>query len=127
LKNSIYNKGENMYENLIKHEKYILKILNFKRTENLDEIIEYHLNQISLFQHERMAHLIVTMSVGIILSVILSAAIIYGDSILYLLTLVIVIIELFYIIHYYKMENGVQRLYKLYNQLKEKEGKILKI
>jgi len=116
-----------MYENLIKHEKYILKILNFKRTENLDEIIEYHLNQISLFQHERMAHLIVTMSVGIILSVILSAAIIYGDSILYLLTLVIVIIELFYIIHYYKMENGVQRLYKLYNQLKEKEGKILKI
>ena len=86
-----------MYKDLINHEKYILKILQFEKAENLDEIIEYQLNQISFFQQERLAHLIVTMSVGIILTGILAAAVISGDSILYLLTLILVIIELFYI------------------------------
>ncbi len=113
-----------MYENLIRHEKYILKILQYENIENLNEIIEYHLNQISFFQHERLIHLIVTMSVGIILVGIFAAAVISGDSLLYLLTLVIVVIELFYIRHYYRMENGVQRLYKLYDSLIEKESKI---
>jgi len=113
-----------MYKYLLNHEKYILKILQSDNINNLEKIIEYHLNQISFLQHERLIHLIVTMTVGIILIGILAAAIITQNILMYFAAIVAIITEGFYIRHYYMMENGVQRLYELYNLLMEKENKL---
>jgi len=118
------NKGEFMYKHLLNHEKYILKILQEENIENLGEITEFHLNQISFFQHERLIHLIVTMSMGIILVGVLAGAIISQNQFMYLAVVVIIITEGFYIRHYYRMENGVQRLYEQYNLLREKREEI---
>ena len=67
--------------------------------------------KISFFQHERLIHLIVTMCTFIfaILFVIMS----FNSFIL--LTL-----GVFYIIHYYHLENGVQYLYVLYDEMNKK-------
>ena len=113
-----------MYKHLLNHEKYILKVLQNGDDVNLGEITDFHLNQISFFQHERLIHLIVTMSIGLILVGVLTGAIISQNQFMYLAVVVIIITEGFYVRHYYRMENGVQRLYELYNLLREKREEI---
>lgn len=110
-----------MYKYLMNHEKYILEILQKEKPENIEEIIDNHLNKINFLQHERLIHLIVTMSIGIIMIGVFAGAIFSQNQFMYLAVLIIIITEGFYIRHYYRMENGVQRLYKLYDLLVEKK------
>ncbi|MFO7888227.1 MAG: hypothetical protein R6U59_07910 [Eubacteriales bacterium] len=110
-----------MFKYLINHEKQILKILESTNLENLEEIKKDHLNMITFMQHERLIHLIVTAVIGLILIMIFVAALFTEIYMLYMTTVVIIVIEIFYIRHYYLMENGVQRMYKLYDRLREKE------
>jgi hypothetical protein len=73
---------------------------------------------ILFFQHERLIHLLVT---------ILFALLTVGSFGLFFITQFLPIIALFlvflvllvpYIFYYYHLENGVQKLYDLYDQLK---------
>ncbi len=77
---------------------------------------------IGFFQHERLIHLLVTflfsiLSIGSFFVFVLS---------LYLPTLVIFAVFMLllvpYIFHYYKLENGVQKLYDLYDRLALSSG-----
>lgn len=73
------------------------------------------LNQIAFFQHERIVHLIVTMTVGLALLVVciwcFSSPTLFGTVLAFLLLVLFVP----YIFHYYRLENGVQRLYSFYD------------
>lgn len=89
---------------------------------------DLHINRVKDFQHERFIHLVVTLFFGVLL--LLSAA---GG--LYALTLasdpigpmmnilswslciLLFVTEIFYVRHYYILENGVQRLYKSTQEL----------
>ncbi len=113
-----------MFKYLINHEKQILKILESRNLENLEEVKKDHLNKISFLQHERLIHLIVTAVIGLILIMIFVAALFTEIYMLYMISVVIIVIEIFYIRHYYLMENGVQRMYKLYDRLREKENQL---
>ncbi len=113
-----------MFKYLINHEKQILKILESRNLENLEEVKKDHLIKISFMQHERLIHLIVTAVIGLILIMIFMAAVFTENYMLYMTTVVIIVIEIFYIRHYYLMENGVQRMYKLYDRLREKENQL---
>lgn len=75
------------------------------------------LEWIRFFQHERLIHLIVT---------VLFAILTFGSFSIFLLTQFFPIIAVFilfmalfipYIFHYYRLENGVQKLYDLYEEL----------
>ena len=73
--------------------------------------------QIGFFQHERLIHLIVTVTFALLLmlAVIFTAL---SDSIFCLaLPAVILILLVPYIRHYYILENGVQKLYTYYDTL----------
>ena len=80
-----------------------------------DKFYNYHLTQIGFLQHERMVHLIV------MLFVILAALIFLGlffiiDIFLFLIVFILLIIlALFYIFHYYRLENTVIEWYFIYN------------
>lgn len=113
-----------MFKYLINHEKYILEILESDSIDNLEEVKKEHLNKISFLQHERLIHLIVTAVFGIILIMIFAAALFTENYMLYIASIVIIVKEIFYIRHYYLMENGVQRMYKLYDRLLEKENQL---
>ena len=115
-----------MFKYLTNHEKYILKILGSNNLESLEEIKKDHLRKINFLQHERLIHLIVTSVVALILVMIFAAALFTENYMIHIATIVIIVKEIFYIRHYYLMENGVQRMYKLYDRLIEKESQLLK-
>ena len=97
---------------------YIAYVDNLIKTGKYKkEDIENHLIKISFFQHERFIHLIVTLFFSLLFIIFLFLiALHYVFSIIALIFMVFVIC---YIIHYYHLENGVQYLYKQYDELKK--------
>ena len=105
---------------------YIENIDSKIRENNISEKIKKeHLVKINFFQHERLIHLIVTISFAILtlISVIISK---YYCSFIFI-TIILLICLVFYILHYYylevhyfRLENGVQYLYKQYDKMFEK-------
>jgi len=93
--------------------------------ENLEEEINSLREWIGFFQHERLIHLLV---------LILFAVLTFASFAICVLTLfwpmgipfvMFTILLVPYIFHYYKLENGVQMLYELYDRLKgcrDREG-----
>lgn len=96
------------------------------RTEEQDENererivrdkLKEHLTQISFFQHERLIHLIVTVTFALLemLAILLN---VISDSLFALLLPVVILILLVpYIRHYYILENEVQRMYVQYDRM----------
>lgn len=83
-------------------------------------LIERHLTQIAFFQHERLIHLIVTVLFAILTFAVLFVDIFafsLGMSALLLLLLVLLVP---YIMHYYRLENGVQKMYRQYDELQKR-------
>ena len=79
------------------------------------------LNHISFYQHERLVHLIVTVFVGIC-AVLFFLAMIYFEKIeLIVIFATLLLLFIPYILHYYFLENSIQRLYILYKELKNKD------
>lgn len=88
---------------------------------DIDRLISLHRDKIHEFQHERLVHLLVTFFFGGLLLFFCGVSIIFSLLPLYdqgvtltllssLIAFILLIVELFYIRHYYQLENGVQRL-----------------
>jgi hypothetical protein len=106
-------------------EKHMLKVLNSNNKDNnITSILEYFAEQIKFIQHERLVHLIVTVAFAIFL--LLSVFITLYSKIMEFawMDLLFFVLLVPYIAHYYRLENGVQRLYKLYNQIYERYNEI---
>ena len=85
--------------------------------EILRDKMEEHLNQIGFFQHERLIHLIVTVTFALLemLAILLN---VISDSLFSLLLPVVILILLVpYIRHYYILENEVQKMYAQYDRM----------
>lgn len=108
-------------------KKRILNYLNQTNTflasppedTNWEEAIKEHLEQVQMFQHERLIHLIVT-----VLFALMTTAVLVGMVISFHISLVILLIPLLillfpYINHYYLLENSVQKMYDQYDQMVE--------
>ena len=84
----------------------------------------------AFFQHERLVHLIVTITFAILELLTVCAYVIVGaiDSALSMpllvLAIAILILLVPYIKHYYLLENEVQKMYKQYDMICEKERKL---
>jgi len=85
--------------------------------EERQKIKEDLLIQISFFQHERLIHLIVTVCFAILTILSMLAALVIDYIMLWLLVTLLIVLLIPYIWHYYKLENGVQCLYKSYDRL----------
>ena len=70
--------------------------------------------QIGIFQHERLIHLIVTVFVGILAIILLIGVLSIGNIYLFALSLLLIILEGAYLWHYYLLENKLQELEMLY-------------
>ncbi len=91
--------------------------------KDYEKLLETHLAQVQFFQHERLVHLIVT----VLFAVLTFATFIllflqlgrtedfpYGLLALFLLLIVLLVP---YIWHYYLLENSVQKMYAQYDEL----------
>lgn len=74
--------------------------------------------QIGFFQHERLVHLIVTVTFSLLTVGTLIACLFIQQLALYCLTILFLVLLIPYIRHYYILENGVQKLYCLYEEMK---------
>lgn len=74
--------------------------------------------QIGFFQHERLIHLLVTLSFALFTFIALGLAYAFTSLPFLILTFLLLILLVPYIRHYYFLENGTQKLYKYYDQLK---------
>ena len=107
-----------MYKYLLEQERFLLDTM--KNGSNLEELYEYSKVQIAWISHERLVHLLVTLFIGGLLIMSLIGFILLQNKLIGLLSVILIILALFYIIHYYRLENGVQRLYKISNQIYHK-------
>ncbi len=77
--------------------------------------------QIGFFQHERLIHLIVTVTFAILTVLSLLGCVLEPQPAMFALTVLLLVLLIPYIRHYYILENGVQKLYTYYDRLTETE------
>ncbi len=85
--------------------------------ESLDSAIKNHLIQIGFFAHERMIHLIVTVTFALLTIISLTLTLLSAMPAPFVLTLGFIVLLIPYIKHYYLLENAVQRMYEQYDEL----------
>lgn len=107
-----------MYKYLLEQEKFLIDAI--KNGTDLREIYEYSKTQIAWISHERLVHLLVTLFFGMLLLIIVFAAILLKHILLGVLFMILAIVVIFYVLHYYRLENGIQRLYNISNQIYSK-------
>ena len=113
-----------MEKRILAYRKRIDELLQSKEAD-WEKILEEHLTQVAFFQHERLIHLIVTVLFAVleimsILGTVVLAAMESGNIAMSLLTILLLILLIPYIRHYYILENEVQKMYFQYDKLLEK-------
>lgn len=86
---------------------------------NWSAVLQEHLVQTSFFQHERLIHLLVTLAFAL-MEIASAITTVFAPSPLTLALMILFLVLLVpYIVHYYHLENGTQRLYDQYDKLLE--------
>jgi CBS domain containing-hemolysin-like protein len=109
-----------MEKYLLEHIKLMEEVLSSGRnTAKLANWLTYNRVQIGFLQHERLIHLLVTLFCALVLVILLLASIFYYSICLLIADSLLAILVIFYLRHYYVLENGVQKLYRLDQQLEK--------
>lgn len=82
-----------------------------------NEILEEHLVQVGFFQHERLIHLIVTVTFALLAIISLLLALLFPQISSYLLFVAVMVLLVPYISHYYLLENETQKMYGQYDRI----------
>ena len=83
----------------------------------IQDKLEEHLVQVGFFQHERLIHLIVTVTFALLEMLAIVLSVISDSFFNLLLPIVILILLIPYIRHYYILENEVQKMYVQYDRM----------
>ena len=106
-------------------EKRLINYLVFMREfvtkdhsiEESQKVYKDLMTQISFFQHERLIHLLVTLTFAILSITAVVACLFVQTLPLLIMTVLLICLLIPYIRHYYILENGVQELYRYYDHL----------
>lgn len=108
-------------------EKRLKDYLQYMEAMKIEELSEEErkdmaakmLVQIQFFQHERLIHLIVTVTFALLTVLSIFTFLTLAQIGLLVLSALLIILLVPYIRHYYILENGVQKLYTYYDKLVE--------
>lgn len=75
--------------------------------------------KISFYQHERLIHLIVTCLVAISAILFTFMGLLLNNYLLLIVSIILFILFTFYILHYYFLENSIQKMYLYYDKIKQ--------
>lgn len=111
-----------MEQRILQYTAYLLGICEKEyEEEERRALCQKVLTQISFFQHERLIHLIVTVTFAL-LTVVVFCVCAVAPSIPFLgLEILLVVLLIPYIRHYYILENSVQTMYRCYDKLVREE------
>ena len=99
-------------------KEYIKKMENKLKKDITLKDIEELKDKISFFQHERLVHLFIMLFC--LLMLIVFIALCFNNNLFVIPMLILLVLNVFYIIHYYFLENSVQYLYKVYDKMNDK-------
>lgn len=108
-----------MEKRILDYRRYVDELLQ-QASADWRAIIREHLVQISFFQHERLIHLIVTVTFAILEIVVIGLCVMAFTPGVGLLAIALLVLLVPYVRHYYILENEVQRMYVQYDKLVEK-------
>lgn len=98
-----------MTEFIIEHEEKL------EKTSFSKDFLSYHLQQIHFLQHERLVHLIVMLFVMFSFLLFLVLFLFLNEILLLVVFLLCLLLTVFYVFHYFKLENTVIKWYFIYN------------
>ena len=106
-----------MKKRILAYLEYIDGLLASDEERDWERETALHLNQIRFFAHERLVHLLVFILVALCTVMCILAYVI--SEILMLLPLIVMLFVLLipYCMHYYLLENSVQRMYQQYDEM----------
>ena len=102
---------------MTKYIKEYIKEIESKKQINKKDLEELK-DKISFFQHERLVHLFIMLFC--LLMLIIFIILCFKNKLFIIPTLILLVLNIFYIIHYYFLENSVQYLYKVYDKMNDK-------
>lgn len=106
--------GRVMIDYMKKHESHVRETLENKRDpEALRELLALHEKKLEWMQHERLVHLLVMLFVCLFALLSLGYALVCPSIPVFLLFGLLIILSVAYLIHYYRLENDVQKWYRL--------------
>lgn len=108
-----------MWERLKNYLDYMEEQTSKELTQQEKEALNKDLQiQIGYFQHERLIHLIVTVLFALATLISIMGFIAFESIGIALLFVALMVLLVPYIVHYFRLENGVQKLYTYYDILK---------
>lgn len=111
-----------MEKRILNYRKYVDELL-MRGDLDWEAVIREHLIQISFFQHERLIHLIVTITFAILEVIVIGLCVVSFTPGVGLLAIALLILLVPYVRHYYILENEVQKMYWQYDQMLERKDK----
>lgn len=108
-----------MKKRILAYRNYIDRLLEKGQTDDWNAVMEEHLQQIAFFQHERLIHLIVTVLFALMELGTMGFFVVTSNIGLGVMAVVILILLIPYIKHYYLLENEVQKMYVQYDKILE--------
>jgi hypothetical protein len=80
-------------------------------------LLHNHERTIAAMQHERLVHLLVTLAFGLFLLLSIGIALLQPSLPVYILSGLFFVMLIFYVAHYFFLENTVQRWYLLTDEI----------
>ena len=109
-----------MKERILNYMAYIDQLLADdagKNEEDYEKIMEEHKLQLTFFMHERLVHLLVTLTFALLAFATFFALVFAFQPWLVVLFIALLVLLVPYIMHYYLLENGVQKMYRQYDEM----------
>lgn len=112
-----------MKERIVNYLAYIDELLSKNEPADYQKLINEHLVQINFFMHERLIHLIVTVIFALCTLISAFTFLYFNTMGLLMLTILLLVLLVPYIAHYYRLENGVQKMYRQYDEMLKRLNK----
>lgn len=121
-----FNVKSFMYEYLKRHKKFVNDRLEKEgKGYDWEGLRIFHEKQIGFIQHERLIHMFIMLFVALFLLLSVFATLFYSQALfMWVLDVMLLVLLIPYIIHYFHLENGVQYYYYLSNRIDGKCGRI---
>jgi hypothetical protein len=112
-------KGNGMIDYMKKHEAYVREALERSPgPEARKELLVLHEMRIAWMQHERLVHLLTMLFVCLFAFLSLGYALERPSLPAFLLAGLLIVLSAAYLLHYYRLENGIQKWYGMADEIR---------
>ena len=117
--------GINIRKWCLAHEAYIdEKLSSDMSSAEKNDVVKFHEKRLTWLMHERLVHLIVMCLTAILVMFAMALVLFLPETLPFSIPLFLIafILLIFYVRHYFFLENTVQRWYVLYDKVNDKCG-----